>query len=547
MHLPGGVPSAHLDPFARQMLPPAELWPDLDYSAPHLAGYPDRLNASAALLDAAVVAGFGDKPAFLYEDGVWTFAHLLDRAQRIARVLVEDYGLIPGNRVLLRTGNNPMAAACWLAVLRAGGICVTTMPLLRARELAYIVDKAQIAIALCEGSLAEEMEATRAQAPGLAHIGYFSPLGRGSSAESGLDRAAEGKLAAFAPVATAADDIALITFTSGTTGNPKGAMHFHRDLLAVCDCWPHHYPVDGDEVVCGSPSFAFTYGLCAFLLYPLRYRATAVLVPRPTPELILDAVERHRVTSLYSVPTLYHAMRTEAGRYDLASIRKCTSAGEHLRLDVWQAWHDATGLRIVNGIGMSELLTHFISETLAVERVGSTGKVVPGYTACVLDDEFRPLPPGNRGRLAVRGPTGCRYLADAERQRGIVKNGWNLTGDIAEQDSDGWFWYVDRADDMIVSAGYNISPSEVERVVLDHPKVEECAVVGVSDPARGNVVRACVVLKDGYWPGDDVAREIQDFVKATIAPYKYPRDIKFLDALPRTATGKIQRFRLRQL
>ncbi len=545
MHLPGGVPSAHVDDFARRLLPPPDSWPVFDYSAPHLKAYPDRINAAAALIDSAVADGFGAKPVFHYGDGTWSYAHLLDRAERIARVLVEDFGLVPGNRVLMRSANTPMVAACWLAVLKAGGICVMSMSLLRAKELSYVVEKAQIRIALCETDLAEEMELTRAKAPDLEHVAYFTPLGDG---DAGLDRQAEAKPAGgFPNVDTAADDVALITFTSGTTGNPKGAMHFHRDILAVCDCWPLSYTIDPDEIVVGSPSFAFTYGLAAFLTYPLRYRATAVLLPRPTPEVILEAIQRHRCTSLYAVPTSFHAMLQQLHRYDISSLRKCSSAGEHLRQKLWQDWYDATGLKLVNGIGMTEMLTHFIAQTPDVAKEGATGKPVPGYSACILDDEFNPLPPGNRGRLAVRGPTGCRYLDDVDRQAIFVRNGWNVTGDIMEEDADGWFWYVDRSDDMIVSSGYNISAQEVERVLMEHPKVFECAVVGVPDEARGNIVRACIVLGNPSEAGEALAEEIQAFVKAAIAPYKYPRDIQFLEVLPKTQTGKIQRFRLRQI
>jgi 2-aminobenzoate-CoA ligase len=544
---PGGVPSAHIDTFVRQLLPPTELWPNFDYSAPHLSSYPDYINSAAVLIDTAVAEGFGDKPIYHYGEGTWTFAYLQDRADRIARVLAEDYGLKPGNRVLLRSHNTPMVAACWLAVLKAGGISVGTMPLLRARELAYIVEKAQIRIALCEVDLAEEMELTRAQVPELKTIGYFTPLGKGTNPDASLDIQAERKPAAgFRAVETAADDVALITFTSGTTGRPKGAVHFHRDVLAVADCWPRVFTLEPGEVICATPSHAFTYGMAANIIYPLRYRSTVVMVPRPTPEITLEAVQRHRVTSVYAVPTAYHGMLQEIEKYDVSSIRKCTSAGEHLRQKLWDDWYEATGLRIVNGLGMTELLTHFVSESLEVERVGSMGHAVPGYTTAVLDENNQPLPPGNRGRFGVYGPTGCRYLEDVERQAAFVRNGWNVTGDIVEQDADGWFWYVDRSDDMIVSAGYNISAQEVERVVIAHPKVAECAVVGVPDPVRGKIVRACVVLRDPGLAGDATAREIQEYVKATIAPYKYPREVKFLASLPRTLTGKIQRFQLRE-
>ena len=538
MRLPGGVASAQIDPFIRSQLPPQELWPTLDYSAEHLRHYPDRLNACAELLDAAVEAGAGERPVFHYEGVTWTFRHLLDRVQRIARVLVQDFGLVPGERVLLRSGNTPMVAACWLAVARVGGIVVNTMPLLRARELAYIVEKAQVRVGLCELSLAEEMPA------GLRQVAFFTPTGSG---EADLDRRLEKMPAGGGCVPTAADDPVLVSFTSGTTGNPKGAAHFHRDVVAVTDCWPRVYTLEPDDVVVGSPTLAFTYGLAASLLYPLRWRVPAVLVHRPTPQGILEAIERYRATSLYSVPTLYQTMLEHAGAYDLSSLRKCTSAGENLRTRLWEQWRDATGVRIVNGLGTTEMLTHFVSESMAVACVGSMGHAVPGYRVAILDDDGQPLPPGGRGRLAVKGPTGCRYIGDPQRQRAYVEHGWNLTGDVAERDAEGCFWYVDRADDMIVSAGYNISPQEVERAMAEHPKVAACAVVGVPNEARGNIVRACVVLREPQAATPATARELQDFVKATLAPYKYPREVRFVDELPRTATGKIQRFRLRTI
>ena len=542
---PGGVPSAHADRFARRLLPPPALWPQFDYAAAHLCDYPDRLNAAAALIDAAVAAGAGAKAAYHFGDLSWTYAHLLDRAERIARVLAEDLGLVPGNRVLLRSANSPMLVACWLAVLKAGGICVTTMPMLRARELAYIIDKAEISHALCDIDLAEEMETARRQTA-MARIAYFSATGDAANRDADLDRAAAAKPAGFATVPTAADDIALITFTSGTTGYPKAAAHFHRDILAAADSLPLVYRVASDEVVCGSAPMAFTYGLAAQVLYPLRFRATAALVARPAPENILAAVARHRVTSLYGVPTGYHHMLAQIGRFDLRSLRRCASAGEHLRGALWQAWREATGVGIVNGLGMTELLSHCLSESEPVEHPGSTGRAVPGYTVCLLDDDGVPLPRGRRGRLAVRGPTGCRYLDDPERQAAFVRNGWNVTGDIMEQDEAGRFWYVDRSDDIIVSAGYNISAQEVERALSEHPDVAECAVVGVPDPVRGAILRACVVLREPRDNEAETADELGAFVRSLIATYKCPREFRFIEALPRTATGKVQRFRLRQ-
>ncbi len=542
--IPGGVPSAHLDTFARDRLPGQELMPRFDYSMPHLADIPDRLNGASILIDGAINDGFASKTAFFCGDAAWSYGEVQDKADRIARVLVEDFGLVPGNRVLVRSANTPMAVACWLAVLKAGGVCVNTMALLRARELVFILNKAQISIALSDIDLAEELETAKGSGEALRHVSYFSSLCTG---KGDLDRRLEKKTGGFKAVETAADDVALITFTSGTTGNPKGAMHLHRDILAVCRCWPQVFTIDQDEIITGSPSLAFTYGMAAFLMYPLYWRATAALLPKPSADAILETIERRQVTSLYTVPTMYHALLEQAGTQSLKSLRKASSAGEHLRQRLWEGWLEKTGIRLVNGLGMTEFLTHFISESMAVEKPGSTGRAVPGYTVGVLDDEGNRLPLGSKGRLAAYGPTGGRYMDDAERQAKFVQNRWNVTGDIAEQDADGRFWYTDRSDDMIVTSGYNVSATEVERVILDHPKVYECAVVGIDDDARGKIVRACIVLKDERDRSESTAKEIQDFVKATIAPYKYPRDIQFLEELPKTLTGKVQRYRLRTL
>ncbi len=545
MDIPGGVPSAHVDQFARSLLPPEKTWPVFDYSAIQMRYCPNYVNAAEALLDTAVADGCGDKPVYYFEHATWTYRELLAWANRIARVLVEDYGLVPGNRVLLRSGNNPMLVACWLAVLKAGGICVTTMPLLRKAELSFILDHVAVRFALCDALLAEELELARESSETLERIACFTPLGTGLSAATDLDLAAAAKPADFRNVQTAADDIALVTFTSGTTGHPKAAAHFHRDLLAVCECWPRTFTIEPIEVICGSPSMAFTYGLAAFILYTLHFRATAALVPRPTPENILKAVERRRVTSLYCVPTSFHQMLEVLDGFDISSVRKCASAGENLQTQLWKRWHERTGIRIVNGIGATEMLSHFMAESMVVDRIGSTGMAVPGYTIRLIDKQGQPLPRNAQGWIAIRGPTGCRYLGDRERQESFVRDGWNVTSDIFVQDEEGYFWFVDRDDDMIISAGYNISPREVESALMEHPLVNDCAIIGVNDATRGRLVCACVVLHDHSLASPVTAHELQEFVKHRIAPYKYPRDVRFYDQLPRTYTGKLKRNLLR--
>lgn len=537
--LPSG-PTAHVDTFCRDSLPPPELMPHMDYSVlPELA-YPGRLNAAVELLDQRIAAGDGDRTVFHFQDGPWTYRQLFETANRIAHVLVEDFGIVPGNRVLLRGPNNPMMAACWFAVLKAGGVAVATMPLLRVRELTYIADKAKIHLALTDARVAAECEQAMKVAGGRAVL-FNSPE------PDALEDLMEGKPSTFDNCDTAADDTAMIAFTSGTTGQGKGTMHLHRDVIAACDCFPPYVlKAEVDDIFCGSPPLAFTFGLGGILLFPLRIGASTLLLEQASPPHLLKGIEEHRATVVFTAPTAYRAMTELVKSHDISSLRKCVSAGETLPKATFEKWKEATGLEIIDGIGSTEMLHMFISSSGADIRPGATGKVVPGYEARVVDDEGNPVPPGTIGHLAVRGPTGCRYLDNPERQRIYVQNGWNLPGDAYIQDADGYFWYQARTDDMIISGGHNISGPEIEAVLLDHPAVAECGVVGAPDEIRGNIVKAYVVLRSAFAPGPDLVKELQDFVKAEIAPYKYPRAIEFLDSLPRTATGKLQRFRLRE-
>ncbi|MGZ8379841.1 MAG: benzoate-CoA ligase family protein [Gemmatirosa sp.] len=544
-----GTASAHVDAFCRDHLPPRTLWPELRYDRlPALAAYPPRLNCAVELLDRAVERGLGDRPVFHTYAETWSYARLQATTNRIAHVLVDDLGLVPGNRVLLRAPNTPMLAACWFAVLKAGGVVVCTMPLLRTREIAYTADKARVALALCDARFLEECEpAMRTRLDGTPRPdGRTVPFG-GDGGAGSLESMMDGKPDAFTAADTAADDVALIAFTSGTTGQGKGTMHLHRDVLAVCDCFPPHVlGLRADDVCCGSPPLAFTFGLGGLVLFPMRAGASAVLLEQGSPPHLLDGIERFRATVSFTAPTAYRAIAGMLAGRDVSSLRLCVSAGEALPRATFEAWKDATGLAIVDGIGATEMLHIFISASGDDIRPGSTGRVVPGYEARVVDAHGVEVPRGTVGRLAVRGPTGCRYLDDPERQRAYVRDGWNLTGDSYVQDADGWFWYQARTDDMIVSSGYNISGPEVESALLLHEAVQECGVVGLPDAERGQLVTAFVVCRAGIAADDALARALQDFVKATIAPYKYPRRVVFVDALPRTATGKLQRYRLRE-
>jgi 2-aminobenzoate-CoA ligase len=540
-HVPA-EPSAHTDTFARDHLPPRELWPVMDYAGLPDLDYPPRLNCAVELLDRMAHAGHADRPAIVWDGGRWTYRELAERSSRIAAALRDDLGLVPGNRVLLRGPNSPMMAACWFGVIKAGGIAVATMPLLRARELVTVAEKAQVHLALTDHRLAAELEEARGMTAVIERV-----VAWGTEDEGSLDRLMADKSAAFDAVDTAADDVAMIAFTSGTTGKPKGAMHFHRDVLAVCDTFSKHVVQPAaDDLFCGSPPLAFTFGLGGLLLFPLRAGAATLLIEQPTPPNLLRGIQEHRATVLFTAPVAYRALADQAADFDIASLRKCVSAGETLPLPTFEAFEKATGIRIIDGIGSTEMLHIFIGSSGDDIRPGSTGRAVPGYRARVIDDEGNPLPPGSIGRLAVQGPTGCRYLDDPERQRGYVMDGWNLTGDAYRMDEDGYFWYQARTDDMIISAGYNIAGPEVESVLLEHAAVAECAVVGLPDEERGQVVSAFVVLREESNADEAMMKELQEWVKARIAPYKYPRRVEFVDALPRTQTGKLQRFRLRQ-
>ncbi|MGQ0510744.1 MAG: AMP-binding protein [Betaproteobacteria bacterium] len=528
--------TAHVDTFARDNLPPRGQWPEFRFEMPELK-YPARMNCAAVLLDDMVGAGHGDRIAIRAADGECTYAQLQAQANRLANLLVREMGLKPGNRVLLRGPNNPMMAAAWLAVFKAGGICVGTMPLLRAKELSEIVTKARITHALCDRRLDAELELARPGCPTLKQVRYWY--------DDATDARIAAQPASFDTVDTAADDVALIAFTSGTTGKPKGTVHFHRDVVAMCDCFPRSCLKPGaEDIFIGSPPLAFTFGLGGLLCFPLRFGASTALVERFTPETMLEAIQTFRATILFTAPTMYRALAGLWKNYDLRSLKKCVSAGEALPDATRQLFRQASGIEIIDGIGATEMIHIFISHTPETVRRGATGRAIPGYQAVVLDEHGKPCAPGVVGRLAVKGPTGCRYLAD-ERQRNYVQDGWNLTGDAYAMDEDGYFYYQARTDDMIISAGYNIAGPEVEGALLAHPAVAECGVVGVPDDERGMVVKAYVVLKPGHAPAEAMVRELQEHVKQAIAPYKYPRQVEFVAALPRTETGKLQRFKLR--
>jgi len=533
-------PSAHIDTFTRDNLPPLDQWPDFLLEG---FDYPDHINAGVELTDRLVEKGFGDHTALIGNGRRRTYKELSDWTNRLAHALVETYGVKPGNRVLIRSANNPAMVACWLAATKAGAVVVNTMPMLRAGELRKIVDKAEISLALCDTRLMDEMVACAKDSGFLEKVVGFDGT---ANHDAELDRVALDKPVTFAAIETGRDDVALLGFTSGTTGVPKATMHFHRDLLLIADTYAKEVlRVTPDDVFVGSPPLAFTFGLGGLAIFPLRFGATATLLEEATPPNMIHIIETYRATISFTSPTAYRAMMKamDVGA-DLSSLRVAVSAGETLPGPVFEEWTAKTGKPILDGIGATEMLHIFISNRFEDLQPSSTGKPVGGYEARIVDDEMNEVARGIVGKLAVRGPTGCRYMSDI-RQKEYVRDGWNLTGDAFYQDEAGFFHFAARSDDMIVSSGYNIAGPEVEAALLSHPDVAECAVIGADDIDRGQIVEAHVVLVPSATPDAATVKRLQDHVKATIAPYKYPRAVKFIDALPKTQTGKIQRFRLR--
>ena len=535
------IRSAHVDTFARDHLPAPEQWPDFLFNLPEVR-YPDRLNCVNAFVDDWLAAGHGDRACLISPTETLSYAGLAERVNRIANVLTRDLGVVPGNRVLLRGPNSPMMVAAYFAVIKAGGVVVATMPLLRAKEIAFPITKAEIRLALCDARLADEMEKTRPLAPELERVVYW---GQGD-ADSLETLMAKPGYERFDACDTASDDVCLIAFTSGTTGVPKGTMHFHRDMLAICDTFGKYVlRANRDDRFIGSPPIAFTFGLGGLVLFPLHIGAAAILLERASPDDLLQAFGKFRATVCFTAPTAYRYMLGKAKDHDLSSLRKCVSAGETLPAATFEAWLGATGIRIIDGLGSTEMLHVFIGSREEEMRAGATGKPVPGYEARVIDENGGEVPPGTPGRLAVRGPTGCRYLGD-KRQLEYVQRGWNITGDTYIKDADGYYRYQARSDDMIISAGYNIAGPEVETALLTHPAVAECGVVGQPDDERGQIIKAYVILRPGFAADVAMTHELQEHVKATVAPFKYPRAIEYVTNLPRTETGKLQRFELRR-
>ena len=546
--------TAHTDTFVHDNLPPLHLQPEFIFELPELE-FPERMNCAVELLDHAITKGYGSHPCIQSAQITWTYQDLLDKANQFAHVLVDDLGLIPGNRVLLRSANTPEMVAAWFAVVKAGGIAVATMPLLRSLELKQIIDKALITHAICDFSLKDDLIKAQEECNthSLKHISFFNShkthLSQEPSTEHNhhlLEAAAELKPKQFEAFNSLATDCCILAFTSGTTGVPKATIHAHRDVMAICACWPQSIlKPNAQDIFIGSPPIAFTFGLGGLILFPMSVGASVVLLEKASPKDLIAGIHQYKATVLFTAPTSYRQLALEGLVDKHSSLRKCVSAGEALPGSTRELWRNATGIEIIDGIGTTEMLHIFISANEEDAIPGATGRVVKGYKACVLDENGAELPPGKIGHLAVKGPTGCRYLND-DRQQKYIKNGWNVTGDAYLLDDKGYFHYQSRTDDMIISSGYNIAGPEIEACLLTHESVAECAVIGVPDDARGSVVKAFIVVKENNTPNEHLVKALQDHVKAQLAPYKYPRQIEFVQSLPKTETGKIQRFKLRK-
>ncbi|MBF6608009.1 MAG: AMP-binding protein [Flavobacterium sp.] len=530
----------YIDNFAHDHLPPAELQPEYIYDHADFQ-MPSDLNCVDKLLDRHIREGNGDSTAIRTFDVKWSFGALFEKSNQIAHVLIDDMKLVPGNRVLIRSANNPMYVACWFAIIKAGGIVVATMPLLREKELSTMVECAEISHALCDFRLLDELQNVKSDF--LKNTIAFDGT---EQTGSELEKLMATKPVTFDNYKSKSDSICLIGFTSGTTGNPKMTAHYHKDVLLVCEAFPKYalQPTPND-IFTGSPPLGFTFGLGGLVLFPFYYGASTFLIEKPSPELLLQAIQDFKITICFTAPTAWRLITAKVSDFDVSSLRRCVSAGETLPAKIWQDWYDATGLKIIDGIGSTEMLHIFISSEENNFKVGSTGLPVRGYEARIIDDQGNQVPTNTPGRLAVRGITGCKYLNREEKQREYVENGWNLTGDIFKKDEDGYYWFVARGDDMIISSGYNIGAIEVESVLLLHPEVAECAVVGLPDSERGMLVCAHIVLQNHEKCCPELGVEIQDWFKKNAAPYKYPRVINFTQTLPKTETGKIQRFRLK--
>ena len=530
----------YADNFAHQHLPHTDLQPEYHFPSA-VFEHPEMLNCVDKLLDHHIKAGNGCKIALRNFDLTWTYQDLYEKSNQIAHVLVDNLEFQSGNRVLIRSANNPMMVACWFAVLKAGGIVVSTMPLLRSKELTTIIDCAEISHAFCDKHLETEMDLISSSF--LKHVSKFDGLEKESF---DLEVLMSTKPKTFTNYHSKSDSVCLIGFTSGTTGLPKMTAHYHKDILNICEAFPKYslQPTPND-VFAGSPPLGFTFGLGGLVLFPLYYGATAFLLEKPSPELLLQAIQEYKVSILFTAPTAWRVITTKVNEFDLSSLRKCVSAGETLPLKVWEDWYEATGLKIIDGIGATEMLHIFISSNEENMKPGATGVPILGYEAKIVDLKGNETPINEPGRLAVRGITGCKYLNREDKQKVYVEKGWNITGDIFKKDEDGYFWFVARGDDMIISSGYNIAAIEVESVLITHEAILECAVVGLPDESRGMLVCANIVLKDPSKASPELAKSIQDWFKQVAAPYKYPREIRFHDVLPKTETGKIQRFKLK--
>ena len=516
--------------------------------APPVVTVPDRFNIADYLVDRHVREGRGGRTAILCGDEVITYAQVADRSNRVANGL-RSLGVRREERVLLLLLDTPAFVYSFFAAQKLGAVPIPTNTLLKSQDYRYMLNDSRARVAIVSAPLLPQLAAIpRDELPYLEHIV--------------IDGASNGEMTGFDQLLTAAaalqlqdtskDDAAFWLYSSGTTGFPKGAVHLHHDILYTVVCYAQGVlGITAADRTFSVAKLFFAYGLGNALTFPFAAGATTILWPGPaTPPNVFAQIERFKPTLFFSVPTNYGqllAHKREGRDFDLSSIRQAVSAGEALPKALYERFKDRFGIEILDGIGSTEILHIFISNRGGRVRPGSAGELVTGYEARIVDESGVEVADGTVGNLLIKGDSTCAYYWNKhDRTKDTIEGHWIRTGDKFYRDSDGYYWYAGRADDMLKVGGIWVSPVEIENTLVEHPAVQEAGVIGRRDADNLEKPMAYVVLAAEYVPSPELARELQDFVRSKIAEYKRPRWIEFVEALPKTATGKTQRFKLRE-
>ena len=542
-----------------EYLPPEEMRPEKVYSIPEVQDYPARLNPARELLDRNVEEGRGGKPALLFQDRVITYGALAEQANRLGNVLA-SHGVEEEDRVVILSPNQPLSLVANFAALKLGAVPVPASPLLSPPEVSWVINNSEARALLVHTAMLPLVEKARPEfSSEPVVLGLAPPSDELSKADvESVLPLMEKADAALEAVLREKDRVGILLYTSGTTGKPKGVVHLVEEILAVADTFGHYgWKLRDDDVVFSPAPLAFAAGYGAMAIIPFRFGAAVSIMPRFEPEAAFETVQQHHATVLTILPTSYRKMLQVEGaekRFDLSSVRMCTGGGEALTAETYGQWLDRFGLEIFEGFGTTEMFYVFVSVAVTEKaKPGSIGTPVPGYEVKVVSEEGNEVGPGEIGRMVAKGPTGTLYWRPQEengrlmesQRHAVVGKGWNVVGDYLYGDEDGYFWFVSREDDLIKSSGYRIGPEEIEMVILKHPAVADAGVIGVPDPVRGQNTKAFVVLTEGYAPSGELKQEIIDFCRNDIAVYKLPREVEFVETLPRTVTGKLLRRVLR--